>query len=80
MSSDWYWYLYLVPAVILLVGANLGTLYIEKKDVTLKEFLAILIFAVIPVINIILAIGYIGWCIDNMSRADVMNRVIFKRK
>ncbi len=74
------WYLYLVPAVILLVGANLGTVYIEKKDVTLKEFLAILIFAVIPVVNLILAIGYCGWCIDNLSKSDVMNRVIFKRK
>ncbi len=73
-----WWYLYLVPAVFAIVASIYGTVWIDSDDLTIKDLTAIVSLAVIPVFNIVVAVGICAWYVDKFAKTGAMDRVVIK--
>ena len=73
-----WWYLYLVPAVFSIVASIYGTVWVDEDDLTLKDLTAMVSLAVIPVLNIVVAVGICSWYLDKFAKNSVMERVVIK--
>ena len=62
----WLVFLYVVPAVLTFVLANLCKMFLDKEDLVINNLAASVMFALIPVFNIIMVIAMCYYCFKPM--------------